>query len=221
MKIILCLLLIGIAVNVSAQPQTKAEVAFTIPEKDLIPEGMAFDPTEKNLYVGSIHKRKIVKISQEGVVSDFVPTGQDDLLQVLGMHINNNRLWVCNNAPEYDTTFRQSNIHVYDLKSKKLINKFSLNDGKKHLFNDLFITREGDAYITDTDGNSIYRITSSNQKLEEFLPSGSVTNPNGITSSSDGKRLFVSTGSGRGIVALDIETKEIRDLPNDRYMIFG
>jgi sugar lactone lactonase YvrE len=47
-------------------------VAYTLAEKDLIPEGVAYDAKGKKLYVGSIHKRKILSIDARGVVKDFI-----------------------------------------------------------------------------------------------------------------------------------------------------
>ena len=38
----------------------RSELAFTIPENYLIPEGFAYDAKEKAFYLGSLYKRKIV-----------------------------------------------------------------------------------------------------------------------------------------------------------------
>src|SRR4051812_9537514 len=71
----------------STLPPRHAEVAFTINEKDLIPEGIAYDPAQKEFYVGSILKRKIVRIDSSGRASDFTSEGQDGLFKVLGMTV--------------------------------------------------------------------------------------------------------------------------------------
>jgi hypothetical protein len=42
----------------------RAHIAFTVPEKDIIPEGLALDPATGALYMGSLHLGKIVKITK-------------------------------------------------------------------------------------------------------------------------------------------------------------
>src|SRR5271154_4511844 len=63
----------------------QARRAFISEEKDLIPEGLAYDSGQNVFYLSSLLRRKIVRISAEGTVSDFVPAGRDHLLPVLGI----------------------------------------------------------------------------------------------------------------------------------------
>ena len=53
--------------------------AFTIPEKGLVPEGVAYDPKTKSFFVSSIRKRKIVRVDANGKVSDFVKPAEGGL----------------------------------------------------------------------------------------------------------------------------------------------
>ena len=62
--------------------------AFTIKEKDLIPEGMAYDPIEKAFYFGSIQKCKVIKVGPDGKAEDFIKQGQDGLVVTLGMKVD-------------------------------------------------------------------------------------------------------------------------------------
>jgi hypothetical protein len=129
------------------------------------------------------------------------------------------RLWACNNSPEHDTTNRTANIHVYDLKTRRLLKKYSLHDGKKHLFNDVYFTANGDAYATDSEAGAIYRIQGNNAP-EEFVKAGSLRYPNGITATSDEKKLLVSSG-GLGIVAVDLESRQVTPLRHDKFYVIG
>jgi DNA-binding beta-propeller fold protein YncE len=203
-----------------AQAQVKPQVAFTIKEKDLIPEGITYDPVGKHFYVGSIYKRKIVRIGGNGAVSDFTKPGQDDLLEVLGMAVDatQRRLWVCNNSPEHDTVNLISNVHVFDLKSGQLLKKYQLSGSKKHLFNDIYLTRSGDAYITDSDGGAVYVIRKGNDNIEEFIKPGTFMYPNGISATPDEKRIIVCA---RGLVAIDVESRKITDLRHPVYRLIG
>jgi hypothetical protein len=201
--------------------QQKAQIAFKIPERDIIPEGITYDPASKTFFVSSIFKKKIVKISETGAVSDFIQSGQDEFLEGLGMKVDaQGRLWACNNTPETDTTNHVANVHVFDTKTGTLIKKYQVKDGKRHLFNDLFITAVGDVFVTDSEGGAVYVIKNNSDNIEEFLPIGKVHYPNGITSNPEETRLYVSTASGLGIIGVDIKTKEVNPV-EAKYRIIG
>ena len=202
--------------------QKKAETAFILEERDLIPEGIAYDLTEKAFYLSSIYKRKIVKITSDGKVSDLIPTGADEIEQVLGMKVDaRGLLWACNNTPEHDTVRKISNVHVYDLRTKKMVKRFKLEDDNRHLFNDIYITKAGDVFVTDTHAGMVWLVRKDSKTLEEFTKRGSVPFANGITATPDEKFLIVSTGGAQGVVRVDVSTKQISSIPNDRYMVMG
>jgi hypothetical protein len=201
--------------------QQKAQIAFKITERDIIPEGIAYDPASKSFFVSSIFKKKIMKISETGAVSEFIKSGQDEFLEGLGMKVDAaGRLWACNNTPEYDTLKHMANVHVFDTKTGALVKKFQLADGKRHLFNDLYITATGDVYVTDSEGGGVYVIRNNSDNLEEFVPNGKLHYPNGLTSNPEETKLYVSTASGLGIVGVDMKTKQIEPL-EAKYRIIG
>lgn len=78
-------------------PAQEAEIAFRIAEKDLIPEGIAFDPDSKSFFVSSIHKNKIIRIDERNKVTDFIKSGKEGIGQALGMKVSDGKLWVCSN----------------------------------------------------------------------------------------------------------------------------
>ena len=63
-------------------PVANSSVAFTIPEKDLIPEGIAYDPVGGRFYIGSLHKAKIVSLDRDGRSRDFKREREDGLFGV-------------------------------------------------------------------------------------------------------------------------------------------
>jgi sugar lactone lactonase YvrE len=194
----------------SALPLRSSELAFTINEKDLIPEGIAYDPARKEFYVGSLLKRKIVRIDSSGRASDFASEGQDGLFKVLGMKVDPKRrtLWVCsaagNGAKEFDG---YAGIFKYDLRTGKLIRKYVL-DGKQgpHLFNDIVINAEGDAFFTDSKSGGVYTIKRSKDAVEGFIEPKTFDYPNGIALSPDEKILLVA--AAEGIYRINIADKK-------------
>ena len=79
----------------------RSKQAFVLPERDLMPENVAFDPTTGRFFVGSINKRKIVVVDRDRSISDFVGP-EHGMLSVLGMKVDDERrgIWVvANGAP--------------------------------------------------------------------------------------------------------------------------
>lgn len=199
-------------------PVNRSEVAFSLPEKDLITEGVAYDPVDKTFYVGSIHKKKIVQRDASGNVSDFsVP--EDGLFSVMGMKVDAERriLWVATSAtPQMDGFMKENENHTavlkYDLKTKKLLKKYlpPANTGA-HWFGDLVVASNGDVYISDSRPQGIYRIDFKKDELSEFLPKGYFSSPQGITFSNDEKYLFVADYA-LGIFRIDMKTKSCEQL---------
>lgn len=180
----------------SCAQSANISTAYTIKEKDLIPEGIIYDEMTKNFFVGSIQKHKIVCISPDGKVSDYKSEKEDGLYNVLGMKIDTKRrvLWVCSYAGgDYTDEKGCAGIFKYNLKNGKLIKKYLLdNKTAKHLFNDIIITPAGDAYFTDSDTGIIYTINHKKDKIEVFVKEGVFSGPNGIALSPDGKYIYVA-----------------------------
>lgn len=190
----------------------KAEVAFIINDKDLLPEGIAYDPVEKIFYLGSETKQKIVKVDRYGKSMDFVNQGQNGLnLVILGLHVDPIRrtLWAC----VFDKT--TEGILKFDLLSGKLIKKYTLlPKGRRYGYNDLVIHPSGDVYISDASKSAIYIIRESSDNLELYLKNESFISPNGITISADGNTIYLAD-TDIGIYKIDIITKNISLLSHD------
>lgn len=195
----------------SAQPSPK--IAFTISEADLIPEGIAWDGAKNHFYISSIAKKKIIRIDEDKNITDFITSGRDDLGEVLGMKVNprTNTLWACNNKTG---TSGHAALHVFDLGTGALVKKYVLmNDTQQHGFNDLCIMSNDDVYITDTEGSGIFRIRKDSDSLESFIAGGGIPLPNGIAVSGDPNLLYVATSTARGIVTVNLQTREVKRLP--------
>ena len=193
---------------------------FIIVEKDLIPEGLAVDEHSGNIYVGSTYKRKIVQISPEGIVTDFIPGEMEGLWSVVGMEVDEEKglLWAntghANEVlplihPDLQRDW-MTNISCFDIRQKKLVKKYELNTGKAFL-NDLTVLPDGDVYATETVNNKIYKIDHLQDEIELFLNLSEFNFLNGITFSDHFHSLFVS--AVEGIIKIDIETGAYKLLP--------
>jgi hypothetical protein len=194
-----------------------AEVAFRLVEKDLIPEGITFDPSTKSFYVSSINKRKIVKIDELRKVSDFISSGQDGIGEVLGLKVAGGKLWSCSNLS--NDTISKAMIHQFDLSNGKLIRKWILPiKEERHLFNDLAITAHGEAYISDSDFGAIYRVSTSEEKPELWIKDTRLRDINGITVVKDGD---IVANASNGFYKMNPVTKEVKELPFPGYFPLG
>lgn len=194
----------------------KNEVAFRLSDKELIPEGIAYDAASKTFFLGSIAKKKIVMIDANKTVSDFVPSGQDELGEVLGMKVFNGSLWACSNMPESGKAM----VHQFDIASRKLIKKWTLNiPTEKHLFNDLVVLNAKEAMVTDTDAGSLYSVDDASSDPKLFLQDVRLRYINGITTTPDNEFLMVNALTG--FLKISVATKEISLLPFKGYYSMG
>lgn len=179
--------------------------AFTVSEKDLIPEGITYDPVGQAFYLSSLYKSKIIKIDNKGNRTDFTKEQQDGLWPVLGMKVDpkNRSLWVCScagsgNCKNFNPDEKGwSGVFKYNIDTGLFQKRYTLHEpGKPHLFNDLVVLDNEDVYVTDSADAAVYKITAKNDKPELFVKSGLFTYPNGIALSDDRKSLFVASGAG-------------------------
>ncbi len=199
----------------------KSEKAFTIPQKDLITEGIAYDSASKRFFVSSIHRRKIVAIDAKGKVSDF-SLEADNLWSVSGMRVDEKRkiLWVTTTAFPQMQNFQKaddgkSGVFKYDLRSGKLLKKYLLSNADgKHALGDLIVAKNGDVFASDSTSPNIYRITKEKDELEIFLTSENFASLQGLAFSPDEKTLFAADYS-KGIFKISMSDKQISQIAVD------
>jgi sugar lactone lactonase YvrE len=190
-----------------------ASVAFRVDEKDLIPEGIAHDPRTGRFFLGSINKRKVVAVSPDGQASDFVKTGQDGVLETLGLKVDakSRRLWVLSNE-ESGGRYRSA-VHIFHVDTRACLKTFASESGASQLLNDLVLTGDGGAYITDTEARKIYEVPADQSRFELFAgPDDLLKDANGIALSPDSATLYVA--AALGVTLVDLETKALRPIGN-------
>lgn len=190
-----------------------AAVAFTISEKDVIPEGVAYDPASRTLFLGSIHQRKVIAVAPDGTHRDLTRPGQDGLRSALGMKVDGGRLWVASGAESGEGAGGAA-LHAFDVGTGRTVERYELaaeaGSGGKHLFNDLVVVR-GDVYVTDSEAGSVYRLDRTRKELRELVPAGTFVYPNGIAADPEGTRLFVASW-GPGVSVVDLATRGVTQL---------
>jgi len=193
------------------------EVAFKISEKDLIPEGIAYDATSRTFFVSSIHKNKIIRIDEHNKVTDFIKSGKEGIGQALGMKVSDGKLWVCSNTGKGNAQ-DQSMVHAFDLASGDLVNKWILPPGEIHLFNDLALDSHGNVIVSDTDYGAIYRVNPKSSNVELLIKDARLQYVNGITIAPDDA---VIVNTFKGFFKINTATQELKALPFPNYSVIG
>lgn len=206
-------------------PLITSTIEYTLEEKGIIPEGVAYDKNSKTLFISSIYKRKIIAIDSTGKIKDFIPSGYEGISGVIGMEVDpvRNHLWACsawNNMQKTSADISPySGIYKLDLKTGKIIKKYILKDTTDRLINDVTISSNGTAFITESLKGKVYMIQPEADSLELFIDSDHYYYANGITLSDDDKKLYVAHLSGIDII--DMETMQIKRLKQNYGITAG
>jgi len=197
-------------------PVGAARFAFITEEKDLIPEGLAYDGRQNSYYLSSLNRRKIVKIDSEGRVSDFVPGDRYGLLPVLGIRLDptDSTVW----ADSFEDAGRTELLHFDS--GGKLLGRYSPKGSAKHGFNDLVLRKNGEVITTDSLNNQVLRLDPQTRTFVPLTTYRNLFYPNGIALANDDQTLYVADTVG--IVKIDLRSGESRDVdPGPRNTLAG
>jgi hypothetical protein len=185
----------------------QAHQAFVTQEKDLVPEGLAYDSARNVFYLSSLNRRKIVQIDPESRTSDFVSADQYRLLQVLGIRLDPTDGSVWANSFEEDDG-RAELLH-FDV-TGKLLGRFSAPFPGPHEFNDLVVRKNGDVILTDTLSNQVYRFSPASKTFTPLGLHRMLFYPNGIALADDDRMLFVA--DELGVMSVDLSAGASHDV---------
>ena len=219
--LLLCPLLGGTAPAHPAEPVVDhSSIAFTLEEKDLLPENLAFDPKTGIFLVGSTRNGKILGVQPGCREWDFVNARAGGLWMVIGMKADSKRrvLWVAssdggNLVGRRPTDGNAAGLFKFDLDTGALLGKWLLDDpGSVHFLNDLVVAPDGDVYVTHMyKAAEVWRLDARTGTFAPFYRGDAAfRDPNGIALSADGKQLYVAEASG--ISVIDLKDRIRREL---------
>ena len=194
----------------------QAREAFRTTQKDLVPEGLAYDAQRNVFYLSSLNRRKIVEIGRDGNISDFVPEDRFGLLPVLGIRLgpNDNTVWAASFADSGQTEL----LH-FDA-TGKLLGRFKPDGAGKHGFNDLVIRKNGEVITTDSLAGAVFRFDPVAHRFKALSLHRPLFYPNGIALSADDRTLYVA--DILGVVNVDLANGQSKDVdPGPRSTLAG
>ena len=173
---------------------TSAKEAFRL-DKNLIPEGIAYDPQSRSYFVGSIAERKIVRIDAKGAISDFSRPG--DLQQVLGLAVDPRRrqLHAVSTSLVAGTPDSTSNhIVTYDIATGGLVRSVLVAAAAQ--LNDVTVAPSGEIYTTDSRAGGVFRIRPGSEAVDTVAAPGTLPGVNGLALAKDGTALYLAHSTG-------------------------
>ncbi|WP_030385830.1 SMP-30/gluconolactonase/LRE family protein [Streptomyces sp. NRRL S-241] len=133
----------------------RISTAFSLPGAKVYPEGIATDPRTHTVYVGSYADGTVYRARPGRSEAEvFLPSGTDGRHTANGLRVDaRGRLWVT------DST---TGVAVYDTADGSRLAHFEVARGAgapDRFINDLTLTPDGTAYLTDSVRGVIYRVT--------------------------------------------------------------
>ncbi|MBF6297869.1 superoxide dismutase [Nocardia amamiensis] len=133
-------------------PATHVHTAYELPGDRVYPEGIALDARTGDSYVGSYATGAVYRATPNAQRAEvFLPEGAHGHKTANGLKVDAaGRLWVT------DST---TGVAVYDIATRSLLADFTVPGADPRFVNDLAITSDGTAYLTDSIRSVIYRVT--------------------------------------------------------------
>ncbi len=199
----------GFALN--REPIGGSQPAFSLPERDVLAEGLAYDSVTGTFYVGSVHRRKIVAVGVGGEVRDFVGESSGGLWSVMGLRVDPRRrvLWAASTASPQMLGYRpedegRAGVFKFDLTSGALLATYLLpGTPERHWLGDLTVSTAGEVFVTDSRAPVIYRIRPGGGQLQELVRDQRFSSLQGAVLSPDERRLVVADYRF-GLYAIDL-----------------
>ncbi|MFF8725187.1 SMP-30/gluconolactonase/LRE family protein [Streptomyces sp. NPDC015171] len=213
--------LAAVAAPATAHAATGPRVsrAFTLPGDRAYPEGITLDRRTGDVYVGSFTTGEVYRAAAGSSEAEvFLPAGTDGRTTANGLKTDRaGRLWV---------TDHSTGIAVYDLRDRSLLARFDMPDPAAGFLNDVVITPDGTAYVTDSVRPLIHRVTPAEVARARggrlpltpafdlgaalpAAPSGAHA-LNGIVADTTGRFLFVVDMPGGGLYRVDTTSGAVR-----------
>jgi len=199
----------ALAAGCTPEPEAPAPAAVLAGEVivagrgGFIPEGIEYDQANGRFLTGSLAEGTIFEIGRDGSVVPFITDAE--LVSSVGIEADEprDRLLVANSDRSVfqPGNVGQAKLGVYSLTTGEKLAMVDLaaiigtpSDPPAYFANDVTVDTEGNAYVTDTRMNVVYRVTADYQAsvLHRFtgMPEGAALN--GIVYHADGYLLVVA-----------------------------
>lgn len=225
-KYIFCILLAGCAAAIPDEPTARLE--FIAP--DTYPEGVVYDNAAGVYYVSSARTGAVGKVTPQGQYTALLTDPGLKSSYGMKLHPDGKRLYVCVSDANYskytspDTRKKMARLVIIDVSNGSKLNDIDLSGlaGEKHFVNDLTFDDKGNAYVTDSFANVIYKVDASG-KSSVFADSPMFKTEsvglNGIAWHPDGYLLTASSGTGTIYKINVANPKEVTKVMAEQFFV--
>ncbi|MEV8534534.1 SMP-30/gluconolactonase/LRE family protein [Streptomyces sp. NPDC051211] len=197
--------------SAATAPHARLSTAFVLPGAKVYPEGIAADARTGDVYVGSYADGTVYRARPGRRTAEvFLPAGTDGRDTANGLRVDDRgRLWVT------DST---TGVAVYDTATGTRLAHFEAAGGTPFFINDLTLTPDGTAYLTDSFRAVVYRVTPADlargtgtlqAAYDLGRPSGGVF-LNGIVSDPRGRYLLTVDMAAGDLYRIDLGSGAVR-----------
>lgn len=210
-------------------PFGEGKVAYTLPKQDLLIESLAWDPTRKQLLVGSAREGKVYVVDKDGKLSPLVSADATNGMWAvfdLAVDAKRNVLWVASTAvPHYKGYDAQKDLGLagifkFDLKTGKFLKKFlsPAVAGQDFFLSTLALAPDGALYAADGVNNAVYQVRDD--EFRRLFHAPSLTSIRGLAVSTDGKTLYMGDHE-LGLIGYDLAAGKPFDVGVPKTLTLG
>jgi WD40 repeat protein len=202
----------------TTQEEASGAERYTLPGEEVFPEGVAYRPETGDFFVGSTTDGTVFQGNVEGDSEEtevFLEPGSDGRQIAIGMEVDEEgRLFIAGG----DT----GTIFVYDVETGDLVSSLHTPEAEATFLNDVAVTPNGDAFVTDSMRPVLFRVTSTPDGVKEtepWLDFGGTSleyeegfNANGIDATENGRYLIVVQSNTGELFRIDTESREVAQI---------
>ena len=212
-----------------AAPATGYTTHLALTDPNLIAEDVAYDPSRCAFYVSSVRERKIVQVGANGTTEDFITAAQTPMWGAYALAVDSARgvLWATTIASAESPPFEAkdegaSAVLKFDLRTRALLARYELHDGRHHGFGDVTLTANGELFVSDGIDGGVYRVANGDRsELRTVVAAGAFRSPQTPALVAGTGRLLVPDYS-RGIAVVNLRGGDPSWLPHPPELaLFG
>lgn len=215
--------------DANREPFGAGRVSHTLPPQHELIESIAWDPSRKQLLVGSARDGTVYKLAKDGKLAPLVSAdAENGMWSVFDLVVDAKRgvLWVASTAvPHYrgydaEKHLGRAGVFKFDLATGKFQKKFlsPVIAGQSFFLSSLALGKDGEVYAADGVNNAVYQVRDDQfRRLFHAPVLGSIR---GMAVSGDGKKLYLGDHE-RGIIGFELDTGKPFDVSVPKTLALG
>lgn len=215
--------------DANREPFGEGRVSHTLPREHELIESIAWDPSRKQLLVGSARDGKVYKLAKDGKLMPLVSAdAENGMWSVFDLVVDAERgvLWVASTAVPhyrgYDAAkhLGRAGVFKFDLATGKFLKRFLSPSiaGQAFFLSTLALGKDGEVYVADGVNNAVYQVRDDRfRRLFHAPVLGSIR---GMAVSGDGKKLYLGDHE-RGILGFELDSGKPFDVSVPKTLALG